>query len=404
MNYPIVTLAPGKDIPVRAGHPWIFSKAISQEPKQAPANGEVVLVQSSKGEGLGVGTWGAGASIRVRMLTNDAGAVIDTKWFIEKIRAIDTWKQAHLPENTNGYRVVHAESDGIAGLIVDRYADVIVFQIHTAGMDRFRSEIVEALEEVFQPRAIVERSDIESRMRDGLEMIDPVIRRGAIEGPVEFTEYGLTFFADVLRGQKTGFFLDQREARHLVGSLANGKRVLNLFGYSGGFSVHAAKGGAAYVATVDASEAALELAQKNLSANSFDPEDESQQLLLEADVMDLLARREIEGAPYDLIVCDPPAFAKTGTQAENALDAYTKLNMECLQRLGPGGILVTSSCSGRVTADDFKSMLRIAAGRAGRDVRLIAELGHPVDHAERIAFPEGRYLKTLVVEVMQILK
>jgi 23S rRNA (cytosine1962-C5)-methyltransferase len=120
--------------------------------------------------------------------------------------------------------------------------------------------------------------------------------------------------------------------------------------------------------------------------------------------MDLLARREIEGAPYDMIICDPPAFAKTGTQAENALDAYTKLNMECLQRLGPGGILVTSSCSGRVTADDFKSMLRIAAGRAGRDARLIAELGHPVDHAERIAFPEGRYLKTLVVEVTKILR
>jgi len=404
MSYPIISLLPGRDVPVRAGHPWIFSKAISKEPKPAPAHGEVVLVQSAQGEALGFGTWGAGASIRIRMLTNDVQAVINTDWFVTKIRAIDTWKQAHLPAKTNGYRVVHAESDGIAGLIVDRYADVLVFQLHTAGMDRFRESIIDALKTVFQPTAIVERSDIEARVRDGLEMVDPVVRYGSLEQLTEFTEHGLTFFADVLHGQKTGFFLDQRDARHLVGTLSKDKRVLNLFGYTGGFSVHAAHGGASFVSTVDVSEPALLIAQQTLRANGFDPEDESTQLLLEADVMDLLARREIEGAPYDLIVCDPPAFAKTGTQAENALEAYTKLNMSCLMRLAPGGILVTSSCSGRVSAEDFKSMLRIAAGRAGRDIRLIAELGQPIDHAERIAFPEGRYLKTLVVEVTNVIK
>lgn len=404
MKYPIAILLPGRDTPVRAGHPWIFSKAIATEPKPTPANGELVLVQSAKGDALGLGTWGSGASIRIRMLTTDASAMIDVSWFIEKIRAINTWKQTHLPADTDGYRVLYAESDGIPGLIIDRYADVIVMQIHTAGMDRLRNEIIEALKEVFSPRAIVERSDIESRLRDGMEMVEPVVRDGEIDGPVQFKEHGLTFFADVLAGQKTGFFLDQREARHLVGTLSKDKHVLNLFGYTGGFSVHAAKGGASFVTTVDLSESALELAQQNLKANGFDPEDESQFLLLEADVMDLIRQREIAGAPYDLIVCDPPAFAKTGTQADNALEAYTKLNMECLMRLGVGGILVTSSCSGRVIAEDFKSMLRIAAGRAGRDVRLIAELGHDIDHAERIAFPEGRYLKTLVVEVTNIIK
>lgn len=402
MSYPIVNLLPGKDIPVRAGHPWIFSKAIAKEPAISPKNGELVMVQSAKGDALGLGTWGAGASIRVRMLTNDAGASIGRSWFAHQIRAINAWKQARLPAQTNGYRVIYAETDGIPGLIVDRYADVIVFQLHTAGMDRLRDEIIAALQEVFSPQAIVERSDVESRTRDGLSMIDPVIRSGTINGPVAFTEYGLPFFADVLEGQKTGFFLDQREARHFVGTISKGKRVLNLFGYTGGFSVHAAHGGASFVTTVDQSEPALQIAQKNLQANGFDPEDETQQLLLEADVMDLLHRKEVEGAPYDVIVCDPPAFAKTGTQAENALEAYTKLNMECLMRLAPGGILVTSSCSGRVTSEDFKSMLRIAAGRSGRQLRLIAELGHPIDHAERIAFPEGRYLKTLVVEVTGI--
>lgn len=404
MNYPIATLLPGRDTPVRAGHPWIFSKAIAKEPKPSPANGELVLVQSAKGDAIGLGTWGAGASIRIRMLTTDSKAVIDTDWFIEKLRGIDTWKKTHLPADTDGYRVVYAESDGIPGLIVDRYADVIVMQIHTAGMDRLRTEILQALQEVFEPRAIVERSDIESRLRDGLQMIEPIVRHGEIDKPVAFKEHGLTFLADVLGGQKTGFFLDQREARHIVGTLSKDKHVLNLFGYTGGFSVHAAKGGASFVTTVDLSESALELAQQNLKANGFDPEDESQFLLLEADVMDLIRERELAGAPYDLIVCDPPAFAKTGTQSENALEAYTKLNMECLMRLGQGGILVTSSCSGRVTPDEFKSMLRIAAGRAGRDVRLIAELGHDIDHAERIAFPEGRYLKTLVVEVTNIIK
>ncbi len=404
MSYPIAVLLPGRDTPVRAGHPWIFSKALAKEPKPAPTNGEIVLVQSAKGDAIGLGTWGAGASIRIRMLTTNGMAEIDKAWFVEKLTAIDAWKQAHLPAETTGYRVVHAESDGIPGLIVDKYNDVIVIQIHTAGMEVLREAILEALKTVFEPRAIVERSDIESRLRDGLEKLEPVVRFGEIDKPVEFKEYGLTFFADVLGGQKTGFFLDQREARHLVGTLSKDKHVLNLFGYTGGFTVHAAKGGASFVTTVDLSETALELAQQNIKVNGFDPEDESQFLLLDADVMTLIRQREIVGAPYDLIVCDPPAFAKTGTQAENAIEAYTKLNMECLMRLGPGGILATSSCSGRVTPEDFKSMLRIAAGRAGRDVRLIAELGHPIDHAERIAFPEGRYLKTLIVEVTNIIK
>ncbi len=403
MNYPIATLLAGRDTPVRAGHPWIFSKAIAKEPKPTPANGELVQVVSAKGDALGLGTWGAGASIRIRMLTTNTRVDIDKTWFVEKIREIDAWKKAHLPADTDGYRAVYAESDGIPGLIVDRYADVIVFQLHTAGMDRLRDAIIEALKEVFEPRAIVERSDIEARTRDGLTMIDPVIRDGAIDGPVAFKEYGITFYADVVDGQKTGFFLDQREARHLVGTLSKDKRVLNLFGYTGGFSVHAAKGGATFVTTVDISEPALELAQKNLKANGVDPEDESVALLLEANVMELLTAREIEGAPYDVIVCDPPAFAKTGANAEGALDAYTKLNKECLARLGVGGVLVTSSCSGRVSAEEFKSMLRIAAGRAGRDVRVIAELGHGIDHAERIAFPEGRYLKTMVLEVTNII-
>jgi 23S rRNA (cytosine1962-C5)-methyltransferase len=299
---------------------------------------------------------------------------------------------------------VHAEADGLPGLIVDRYANTFVFQIHTIGMDRFRGEIVDALIATFKPDAIVERSDIDSRTREGLGPLPPKIHHGTVADAVSLQEHGLTFLADVVKGQKTGFFLDQREARRVVGTLSKGKRVLNLFGYSGAFSVHAAKGGAAFVTTVDMSHAALELAERQFTLNGFDPTDELKYSFLEADVMDLLARNELEGGPYDIIICDPPAFAKTDAQVEKALKAYAEVNAACLRALAPGGILVTSSCSGRVTTEDFRNTLKLAAGRSKREVRLLNFLGQPFDHAELLAFPEGRYLKCAVLEVTNIIK
>lgn len=402
MSYPSVILKAGKDIPLSAGHPWVFSNAIDSIDGK-PGAGDLVIVRSQKGEALGLGTWNGLNSIRVRMLERDANRLIDASYFAERFAELEAWKRSHLPKNTNGYRLVHAEADGMPGLIVDRYADVFVFQIHTAGMDRFRGEIVDALLDAFKPKAIVERSDIDARNREGLVPLPVKIHHGAVNEPVAFQEYGLTFFADVINGQKTGFFLDQREARHLVGSLSKGKRVLNLFGYTGAFSLHATSGGAKFVATVDVSVPALEMAERQFAENGFDPADESKFLFLEADVLDLLARNELEGGPYDIIICDPPAFAKTDSQVEKALKAYAEVNAACLRTLAPGGVLVTSSCSGRVTPEDFRNVLKLAAGRAKREVRLLDEIGQPFDHAERLAFPEGRYLKTLVLEVTKIL-
>jgi 23S rRNA (cytosine1962-C5)-methyltransferase len=398
-----ITLKPGKDVPLRAGHPWVFSNAIERV-DGAPGPGDLVRVHAANGNTLGLGTWNGMNSIRVRMLTQDANEIVNADFFARRFEALDRWKRAHLPAHTNGYRLVHAEADGISGLIVDRYADVFVFQIHTVGMEQLRDQVIDALQSVFSPTAIVERSDLDARTREGLAPLPAVIRVGTIDGPVPFQEAGLKFFADVMHGQKTGFFLDQRDARLRVGALSKGKRVLNLFGYTGAFSVHAAKGGASFVSTVDISHAALEMAEAQFRTNDLDPEDESKTLFLEADVMDLFTADEIEGGPYDLIICDPPAFAKTDAQVDKALKAYAEANTACLKNLQPGGILVTSSCSGRVSSEDFRSMLRIAAGRANREVRLLDFIGHPADHAERLAFPEGRYLKTAILEVTQILE
>jgi 23S rRNA (cytosine1962-C5)-methyltransferase len=397
---PTAILKSGKDIPLRAGHPWVFSNAIDKV-EGAPGPGDIVVVKSAKGELLGLGTWNGMNSIRIRLLTHDVSEKIDADFFTKRFVKLAEWKESHLPPNTNGYRLVHAEADGLPGLIVDRYADVFVFQIHTVGMDQLREVVLEALK-TLTPSAIVERSDVEARLREGLKTLAPTVHVGSVNGPVAFQEHGLKFFADVLNGQKTGFFLDQRDARARVGALSKGKRVLNLFGYTGAFSVHAAKGGANFVATVDVSTPALEMAEKQFKANGFDPDDETKYLFLEADVLDLMRSDSLEGGPYDVIVCDPPAFAKTDAQVPNAIKAYTEVNTACLRHLKPGGMLVTSSCSGRVSSEDFRSLLRLAAGRAGREVRLLDFLGQPVDHAERLAFPEGRYLKTAILEVTDL--
>jgi 23S rRNA (cytosine1962-C5)-methyltransferase len=393
-----IWLKPGKEIPILAGHPWIFSNAISRNTQGE--NGQIVEIKDGRGHSLGLGTWNGLTSICVRLLTSDKDEIIDADFFCKKFKALAAWKKTRLPSKTTGFRVAHAEADGLPGLILDKFGDVFVFQLHTAGMDLLRDEIIQAIKKTFKPTAIVERSDLDVRKIEGLSDKPIAVHEGKIDGLVTFQEAGINFYADVLHGQKTGFFLDQRDARLTVGQLAKGKRVLNLFGYTGAFSVHAALGKADFVATVDVSRQALETAEENFKLNQLDPEDENRFLFLEANVMDLLRDKEIPGAPYDLIVCDPPAFAKSERHMAQAMKAYTDLNADCLRQLETGGLLVTSSCSGRVTPEDFRSMLRIAAGHAQKSVRVIQWISQPIDHAERLAFPEGRYLKTAVLEVI----
>ncbi len=408
-SYPTVSLKPGKDIPVRAGHPWIFSEAIDSSKQNLPnlEPGSLVEILDHRGKSLGIGTFNTNTSIRIRLLSRDPKTQVNQTFFANRLKELSEWKQARLPPQTNGYRVAHAEADHLPGLIVDRYDNVFVFQLHTAGMDRLRNEIIEGIKQAFNPIAIIERSDLDVRRIEGLQDAPVTIHYSSLptihDQRCTFQEHGLTFTADVVNGQKTGFFLDQREARRTVHTLAKNRRILNLFGYTGAFSIHAATGGARFVTTVDISHRALETAEQQCILNKLDPQDESKYLFLEADVFDLLNEEELPGGPYDLIICDPPALAKNAKHIPQALKAYSELNSACLRQLQPGGILVTSSCSGRIEPEDFRTMLRIASGQAKRDVRLLDWITQPIDHAERLAFPEGRYLKTAILEVTDIL-
>lgn len=400
---PFAKLKAGRHIPVRAGHPWVFSEAIDTHPTATTEPGSLVEIQDSLGKALGLGTWNPRTSIRIRVLTHDADATIDANFFARQLQTLHEWKIQHLPANTTGYRLAHAEADGLAGLIVDRYDSTYVFQLHTLGMDRLRAEVINGLKQFAATQSkeftIVERSDIEARRTEGLQPREAEVHHGTVNGLVSFLEDGVTFFADVLNGQKTGFFLDQRPARLAVKRLTKDRRVLNLFSYTGAFGVHALKGGASFVQHMDASHSALEIAEETTNANGFDANAESMCEFMETDIFPMLEDETLPGGPYDLLICDPPALTKDGSHVEQALKAYTFLNTSCLRHLPVGGILVTSSCSGRVTPEDFRSMLRIAAGRAGKQVRLLEWVGHDIDHAELLSFPEGRYLKTAILQI-----
>jgi 23S rRNA (cytosine1962-C5)-methyltransferase len=391
-------LKPGKEYPIKAGHPWIFSNAIDLEPPCEP--GDLIEVESFSGQKLGIGMINPSNSIRVRMLCREHGTPITAEFFAERLAQLDTQKKPFLPPKTTGYRICHSDADGLPGLVVDRYSKALVFQISTAGMERLKDKVVEALKKTFHPTLIVERSDLESRSQEGLKSLPAKIHHGHYDQPIEFMENGVRFLVDPMTGQKTGFFLDQRNARIKAHGLSEGKKVLNLYGYTGAFSVHAALGGATEVTTVDLSKSALDLAKQNLEANGFDSSDATKFQFLEADVATLFKNKAFKES-YDLIVCDPPAFAKSERSVANALEAYQQLNQRCLWMLKEGGILITSSCSGRVSAEEFRKILKMAAGHTGRDVKLLDFMEQASDHTEKISFPEGRYLKTAILEVIR---
>ncbi len=397
-NFPIVKLKEKREIPLKAGHPWIFSNAIENSIKVKA--GALVQVVSSKEEFLGIGMWNPAMSIRVRMLTRQGDISFTPEFFRERFLRLEKIKKKFLPPMTTGYRLVHGDADSMPGLIIDCYEDVFVFQIHTLGMEQFRAMIIEGLRLAFSPLAIVERSDVEARRQEGLKAFPVGVRYGAVDSLVKFKECGHLFYADVLKGQKTGFFLDQRDARIKISQWAKERSVLNLFSYSAAASVYAACAGAKNVVTVDSSSPALELARKNFTLNSIELLEENRFEFIEADVFDLLAGKKLEGRGFNLIICDPPPFTKSKVNISSALKMYTRLNMQCLSLLEKNGVLITSSCSGSITAEDFRDALRLSSGRAKQEVRVIEYLGQPFDHTDKLSFPEGRYLKTMVLEVI----
>lgn len=386
-----------RERPIRAGHPWVFSNALVQSPDLEP--GALVRLVSDTAQFLGTGVYNPLTSIRVRILTRDESQTIDPNFFLARFRDLDRKKRRLLGPETTGFRLVHGDADDLPGLIVDVYGDVCVFQIHTAGMDRFRDWIIEALEKAFGFGAIVERSDINVRRREGLGDGPVKVHRGEVTGPVPFQEHGLHFLADTLTGQKTGFYLDQRDARQGITAWAGGRRVLNLFGYTGAFSVYAARAGAASVATVESSAEALDLARRHFELNRLAPPAPGSHRFVRADVFEYV-RQQSGKEKFDLVICDPPAFAKTRDKKRPALEAYRRINAACLSLLDRDGILVTSSCSAVLSLEEFRDCVRAASGQAKRDLRVLSTLGQPFDHTDKLSFPEGRYLKTFFLEVL----
>ncbi|HUK66735.1 MAG TPA: class I SAM-dependent rRNA methyltransferase [Anaeromyxobacteraceae bacterium] len=389
---------------LRAGHPWIFRRAIEKAPKDLPAGAIVDVVEGERF--VARGYYDPHSAITVRILTREEGEVIDGAFFRRRVeRALALRRE--LVHGTSGYRMVHGESDGLPGVVADRYGRFAVLKLYSAGLTPHRGLIVEALrdatrrsgpggEKSFEPLAgVYGRDEVPHDEEDDASPAKGRVLWG--EEPPELIgidEYGLRLLVDVRRGQKTGTFLDQRENRRRVRELARGRSlVLNCFSYTGGFSVAAALGGARKVLSVDQDELALELAKKNFAENGLDP---SSHEFLPEDVFHLLGRLKKEGRRFDLLVLDPPAFAKSQRAVEGALAGYAALNRAALAVLAPGGLLVTASCSARVSAEDFFDAVRDAALKARVELQLVEERRQPADHPVSPQFREGRYLKCLV--------
>lgn len=386
-----ITLKRNKDKYLRRGHPWIFANLIDRIDGE-PGRGDVVEIANDRGDLLGRGLYHDDSLIAVRFLTTDVERPIDAEFFRERLeRALTLRKQAY-PDATH-YRLAFSESDGLPGTIVDRYGDVLTWSTLCYGMDARREGMLDALEELVSPRAIVQRDDSPLREKDGLEQSVGVLR-GSYEGPVEITEDGVVFVVDVLNGPKTGFFLDQRDHRRVVRRFAVDRRVLDVFCADGGFGLHAAAGGAAHVDMLDDASSALERARRNAERNGF----EDRITFLEADALERLGEMVMEDRQYDLIILDPPGFAKSRRQVDDAMKAYQRINITAMQMLAPGGILATSSCSQAVGESDFLKTLEYSIRRSGSRVRTLYRGFQPADHPVLDTMPETHYLKFFVFQ------
>ncbi len=389
LPYPTVDIHPERARSVRHGHPWIFSGAIVG--KTTAGDGDPVLLRC-QGEILGTGIYHGQTDIAVRLLTRQA-RLFDAPFFIERFTALKARKEPWLPPQTNAYRIAFGEADGLPGLVLDRYDRVIVMQAQSAAMEKLREPILAAMQAVFAPEAIVERSDVRARRQEpGSPQGQNALVFGTLPAEVVFQENGLNFIADVLQGQKTGFFLDQRENRQALRRWVQGRRMLNTFCYSGGFSVACARD-AASITNVDISRRALDVAQRNYALNEL-PMQESD--FIAVDAFDYL--KSIDKDRFDAILVDPPAFAKNRGQVKQAIKAYISLNTLALRKLPPGGVLATSSCTAHVDNLTFIKILNQSAIEAGVSVSVLDCREQPFDHAYNLAFPEGRYLKFFVLQ------
>ena len=388
-----VRVSPAAERAIKSGHPWLFASGIQSMSENGRA-GDLAIIFDRKNRFLAVGLYDPTSMIQVRILHAGQPATIDRSWFQSKIEAAAQIRAALPARQTTGYRLVHGENDGLPGLVIDRYDRTFVIKLYTAAWLVHLPDVVKALVDVTGPQRIVLRLN-----RDVLEQkaLLADLQDGATifgsppDGPVQFTENGLQFEADVIAGQKTGFFLDQRENRARVEPLARGKSVLNVFAYSGGFSLYAARGGATAVTSLDLSQPALEAAERNFALNPALTR--VPHTLVQGDAFQKLTRFGKDSRRFDLVIIDPPAFAKSQAEVDSALSAYARLVRLGLGVLNRRGMLVMASCSSRVAADTFFTLVNETAKKAGRPLHELEHTTHALDHP--IGFKEGAYLKCL---------
>jgi len=385
-------LKPGREKSLKRRHPWVFSGAVAKVQGQ-PGPGETVAIGSATGEFLAVAAYSPRSQIVARVWAWEDRA-IDGAFFSRRIERAVEQRRTVLDTETDAMRLVHGESDGLPGVVADRYGDTVVLQLTSAGAERWREVIADALLEVSGASRIWERSDAEVRALEGLTPVIAALRGAREPTRIAISEQGLQFEIDLEHGHKTGFYLDQRDNRRRVRTLARGRDVLDGFCYSGGFALNALAGGAKSVTAVDSSADALALARGNAELNKL-----AQAEWLEGDVFQLLRRFRDQGRNFDLVVLDPPKFAPTAAHAGKAARAYKDINLLAFKLLRPGGLLATFSCSGGVSADLFQKIIAGAALDAGADAQIIDRLGPGADHPVALNFPEGDYLKGLVCRV-----
>ena len=390
---PEIRLQPDRHKRVRGGHPWVFSNEVRMDEaaKALPPGGLVRLV-ADNGQPLGVATFNPHPLISARLLTPDPAATIDETFLAERLaRALALREQLH---DAPFYRLVHAEADGLPGLIVDRFGDTLVLQVTTAGMEALTPAILAALDRIVVPAHVVLRNDTPVRALEGLPLtVDTA--RGAVDGPIELRENGCTFFADPLGGQKTGWFYDQRDNRAFAAKLAKGRRVADFYSYTGGFAVAAAVAGAAHVTAFDRSQPALDLAARAAEANGVTARCD----FVRGETFALL--QELSGADerFDMVIVDPPAFVKSKKDIHTGVRGYRKLVKLAAALVAPDGILLCASCSHHVDAPTFADLIRRSIGEARRSGRILRSAGAAPDHPVHPFLPESAYLKAEVLQL-----
>lgn len=390
---PKVGLSAGMSRRLRRGHPWLFSNEVDMTAAtRALPPGTVVTVVDAGGEALGVATFNSHSLIAARMLSRDPGQVIDASFLAGRLQRALALRQTLVDEPY--YRLVHAEADDLPGLVIDRYGDIVACQVNTAGMELILPRILEALDQVLNPAAVILRNDSSVRTLEGLESYTR-IAKGDVAGPVEVRENGARFLVDLAHGQKTGWFYDQRDNRTFMARLCRGRRVIDLYTYAGGFAMQAAMAGAAEVVAVDRSEGALGLAAQAAALNGV----ASVCRFVRAEAFAEMDRLTEAGEHYGVVICDPPAFVKSKKDLASGLKGYRKMTRLGAAMVEPGGFLFVASCSHHVTPEAFADEVRHGLVQAGRSGRIIRTAGAAPDHPVHPALPETAYLKAMVLQV-----